>query len=276
MKEDNIMKKSIALVITLVLLSCSISSAFAVNSSSSYKQGDVNQDGYITVSDVTYIQKVLAQLVEISGEALECADVNGDRYLSVADGVCIQKYITRVIDKFPAEKTEDNTSETEQTTTVPTTQPTTESTTEPTTKPNDDSSQAYGTPNEFEMEIFNIVNRYRAEEGLKPLKFGNFYYQCGKLRAKEVNGYFSHYRPDNTPFDTVFDDFGFDYLTCGENIACNINDAETVMTAFMNSPAHRANILQKEYEYVVIAVCESEKYPGYYSVEQLFYTPFPD
>lgn len=149
--------------------------------------------------------------------------------------------------------------------TQPTTKPT-EKPTEPTTKP------GTVTPNEMELEILRLVNVERAKLGRKELKFGDFYYEAAKVRAKEIDTYFSHTRPDGSGCFTVLEPLGLSINDryAGENCARYFNDAETVVKRFMNSEAHRQNIMYPKFDYLAVAVYESKEYPGYYTVEQLF------
>ena len=54
--------------------------------------GDANLDGKVNVKDATIIQKHLAKLTSLEGDALIAADVNGDGKLSVQDATNVQKY----------------------------------------------------------------------------------------------------------------------------------------------------------------------------------------
>ena len=54
--------------------------------------------------------------------------------------------------------------------------------------------------------------------------------------------YFSHTSPDGTTFVTRAKAAGYT-SPIGENIAWGYRTPEAVMTAWMNSPGHRANIL---------------------------------
>ena len=55
--------------------------------------GDTNLDGHITISDVTAIQRHLAELARFTDEQLALADTNGDGKVDVADATHLQKYL---------------------------------------------------------------------------------------------------------------------------------------------------------------------------------------
>lgn len=55
--------------------------------------GDTDRDGKITISDVTEIQKYLAEFVQFTGEQLTLADTNGDGKIDIGDATHLQKYL---------------------------------------------------------------------------------------------------------------------------------------------------------------------------------------
>lgn len=66
--------------------------------------GDVDNDGAVTINDVTFVQKSVVKLVSVSDDQLSRGDVTGDGKLSTLDATYMQLYIARRITKFPAEK----------------------------------------------------------------------------------------------------------------------------------------------------------------------------
>ena len=60
---------------------------------SKYDIGDTNLDGSITISDVTEIQKHLAELIHFSDEQQILADTNGDGIINITDATHLQKYL---------------------------------------------------------------------------------------------------------------------------------------------------------------------------------------
>lgn len=251
------MKKILAVILTVIIAFSSITMVSAT--SDARLIGDVNNDGAVSIEDATIVQKYLANMVDFDEEARICADTDGNGAVSIEDATIVQKYLAGMINDFPANQPD-----------VPPTEPTTEPTTaptEPTTKPET------VTPNEMELEILRLVNKERAKLGRKELKFGYFYYEAAQTRAKEIDTCFAHIRPDGSDCFTAIEDLGIsvgDDRYAGENCARYFTDAETVMTRFMDSSGHRANILRPEFDYLAVAVYESDKYPGCYTVEQLF------
>lgn len=115
-------------------------------------------------------------------------------------------------------------------------------------------------------KVITLVNQYRAANGVSSLKKHTLLTKAAEIRAKELKQLFSHTRPDGTScFTAVSPDYHYYYL--GENIAAGYPDADSVMNGWMNSPGHRANILNKNYTEIGVAVFE---YNGYKYWVQIF------
>lgn len=92
-----------------VAAAVTVFSSVAAVSAASYKLGDVNNDGEITIQDVTIVQRYLAEMTQLDDNAFKAADVNGDGNVDISDATTIQKYVAEIIHEFPAEKTEPTT-----------------------------------------------------------------------------------------------------------------------------------------------------------------------
>lgn len=116
---------------------------------------------------------------------------------------------------------------------------------------------------ETEQEMLQLINANRSEAGVGGLSLDSRLCRAAQIRAKEMadNQYLAHRRPDGGDIESVFGEVGFEfhgYYRCGENIAAGFRSVEGVMTGWMYSPGHRANILQKEYH--VVGVGRYENY----------------
>lgn len=116
-------------------------------------------------------------------------------------------------------------------------------------------------------EVIRLVNVERANAGLSPLSKNGGACQGAAVRANEIVNTFSHTRPDGRSCFTVFEEVGVTYTSCGENIAAGQKSPEAVVTAWMNSPGHRANILDEGFEEIGVGVVEVN---GYFYWVQLF------
>lgn len=102
--------------------------------------------------------------------------------------------------------------------------------------------------------ILELVNQARASYGLSALEWNTKTESAAQLRAAEVLYQFNadHLRPNGSKGYTIHSDI------IGENIAKgkNYNTAEAIFDAWMNSPAHRENILDPEYNRMSVALFE--------------------
>lgn len=95
-----------------------------------------------------------------------------------------------------------------------------------------------------EMQVLNLVNAERAKYGLAPLSWDAVNLAPGAaVRAQEIAVYFSHTRPDGSSCFTAITNPGM----VGENIAAGQRSPEEVVNDWMNSPGHRANILNARF-----------------------------
>lgn len=106
-----------------------------------------------------------------------------------------------------------------------------------------------GTVSQYVQQVIDLTNAQRRQNGLPPLKADS---QLSSVAQRKVidmqqHHYFSHTSPTyGSPFD-MMRDFGVNYRSAGENIAEGQPTPQEVVTAWMNSPGHRANILNRNY-----------------------------
>ena len=99
------------------------------------------------------------------------------------------------------------------------------------------------------QSAYSEVNRVRQENGLSTLSTSAGLEQCAAVRAEEATRNWSHTRPDGSAWYTVNSN-----LMWGENLAYGYSDAGSAVTAWMNSPSHRENLLSSEYSTIGIRV----------------------
>lgn len=98
-------------------------------------------------------------------------------------------------------------------------------------------------------KVVALVNVERKNAGLKPLVVHTNLTKMAKDKAIDMykNKYFSHTSPKHgSPFD-MMDAYNITYLYAGENIAKGQKTPADVVAAWMDSPGHRANILNPKY-----------------------------
>ncbi|MFC3745943.1 CAP domain-containing protein [Paenibacillus sp. GCM10012306] len=119
-------------------------------------------------------------------------------------------------------------------------------------KPAPTQAPAVGQAGTFTQQIVTLVNKERAAAGLSPVSALDSLNKVAATKATDMrsNNYFDHNSPTyGSPFD-MMKSFGITYRAAGENIAMGQRSPEEVMTAWMNSPGHRANILNKDFNYI--------------------------
>lgn len=100
-----------------------------------------------------------------------------------------------------------------------------------------------------ESQVVKLVNEIRTQNGLSPLTENWQLSRVARYKSQDMaeNGYFSHTSPTyGSPFQ-MMKQFGITYRSAGENIAKGYSTAQAVVDAWMNSPGHRANILNASY-----------------------------
>mgnify|MGYP000944426723 CR=1 FL=1 len=131
--------------------------------------------------------------------------------------------------------------------------PTTPSKPEPTEQPKNNSGSNQG----FAEEVLRLVNIERSKAGLSSLTTNATLKAAADKRAQETKVSFSHTRPNGSKFSTVLQEFGISYRTAGENIAYGQRSPQEVVNGWMNSPGHRANILNGSFGKIGIGVYQS-------------------
>jgi len=112
-----------------------------------------------------------------------------------------------------------------------------------------------------EQALMNLVNKARADAGAGALQFDTNLMKVARLKAKDMvdNNYFSHQSPTyGSPFD-MMRQFGVEFKTAGENIAGN-QTVSGAFNAWMNSPGHKANILNDKFNYAGFGIVSSSTY----------------
>lgn len=117
---------------------------------------------------------------------------------------------------------------------------------------------AWGSRNTaFEMQVLQLVNQHRASKGLVLLGFEPNLLNCAGWKALHMAGYdyMEHDDPAPPVARTAWDRFaafGLTGGTLGENIAYGYMKPDAVMTAWLSSPGHKANIESASYRSIGI------------------------
>jgi uncharacterized protein YkwD len=115
----------------------------------------------------------------------------------------------------------------------------------------------------LEMQMLEMVNKERAKAGLKPLKADPELTRVARNHSQDmfVRGYFAHENPEGqNPFDRM-KAANIKFRAAGENLAL-AQTLEIAHTNLMNSPGHRANILNPSFGRLGIGILDG----GYYGL----------
>jgi len=94
-------------------------------------------------------------------------------------------------------------------------------------------------------QILAELNRERQKQGLSPLVCDGEVEDVAQGHADDMarRGYFDHYTPEGLDPTDRLKAAGVSYISYGENIAWGSHTAKSVVSLWMGSPGHRANIL---------------------------------
>ncbi|WP_071458521.1 SafA/ExsA family spore coat assembly protein [Bacillus massilinigeriensis] len=118
-----------------------------------------------------------------------------------------------------------------------------------------------------EYQVIQLTNQERAKNGLKPLAADWQVSRVARYKSIDMRdkNYFSHTSPTyGSPFN-MMKNFGINYRSAGENIAAGQRTPQEVVRAWMNSPGHRANILNANYTHIGVGYASGGSYGHYWT-----------
>lgn len=108
------------------------------------------------------------------------------------------------------------------------------------------------------QKVFVHTNQEREKLGLPAYHFNSTLSISAQKKAQDMfkNDYWAHNSPQGkTPWE-FFDEAGYQYSVAGENLAKDFSNTDSMMKAWMNSPTHKANIVNDKYQEIGIAVVD--------------------
>lgn len=121
-------------------------------------------------------------------------------------------------------------------------------------------------PDGQERLIFHTTNAIRAINGVSALGYSDKAADCVQKHCEDMSerDYFSHDTPEGVTSAQRLKNCGVEYTKCGENLAAGWQDAFGLADGWYNSSGHRKNMLDKNFDYVGIAVVSGNgSYPLY-------------
>lgn len=108
--------------------------------------------------------------------------------------------------------------------------------------------------------LTEFTNQYRLESKLSSLKTSGLLTEAAQLKVDDMaqKSYFDHTSPEGlTPWHWL-ERVGYHYSVAGENLAINFIDSRDAITAWVNSPTHRANILNNNFTEIGIGTAQGQ------------------
>jgi uncharacterized protein YkwD len=138
----------------------------------------------------------------------------------------------------------------------PPTLPTSPSPTLPTSPPPSPPGRAGRGSSPLAAEVVDLVNAERVKAGCKPVRADPKLTAAAGAHSADMaaRGYFDHTSPEGVGFTDRITRAGFVWTAVAENIAKGVPSAPEVMTNWMTSPGHRANIVNCGYLKVGVGV----------------------
>lgn len=104
--------------------------------------------------------------------------------------------------------------------------------------------------------ILALINEKRRENNLAPLSLSRELSESATKKATDMfhENYWAHISPTGISPWSFITSSGYQYVYAGENLAKDFNYSDEVVSAWMNSPTHRANILKPEYTDIGLSV----------------------
>ncbi|OLT30785.1 hypothetical protein BJF79_09295 [Actinomadura sp. CNU-125] len=108
-------------------------------------------------------------------------------------------------------------------------------------------------------QVVALVNDARADNGCEPVRSNAKLAQAAQGHSADMaaRGYFDHTAPDGDGPGDRITAAGYRWTAYGENIAKGQSSPESVMRSWMNSPGHRANILNCKFDEIGVGVVKA-------------------
>jgi hypothetical protein len=108
--------------------------------------------------------------------------------------------------------------------------------------------------------IVDLTNNERLGGELTTLKRNEILDEAARRKAEDMvkNGYFAHHSPTGISPWYWFDQVGYDFVYAGENLAVHFTESDDVVDAWMESPSHKANIMNGQYQEIGVGTAKGE------------------
>ncbi len=112
--------------------------------------------------------------------------------------------------------------------------------------------------------LLQETNEERVAGGLGSLTLNATLNQAAQAKANDMaaRNYWSHNTPEGNPPWVFFDAAGYSYKSAGENLAYGFDSSTEAVIGWMNSPGHKANIMNTGYVDVGFGIANADDYQG--------------
>lgn len=109
-----------------------------------------------------------------------------------------------------------------------------------------------------QSEIIALTNEQRSLNNAGSLTENALLNLSAQAKADDMaaRGYFSHKGPDGKAPWAWIEASGYDYQYAGENLAVRFVDSKDVISGWMASPTHRANIVKSSYTEIGVGIAQ--------------------
>jgi len=113
-------------------------------------------------------------------------------------------------------------------------------------------------------ELAEETNEHRERNKRDQLQLNKKLSSAAELKARDMvqRNYWSHNTPDGKAPWVFINDADYSYKKAGENLAYGFVNESEVISGWMNSEGHRANILDNDYQHVGFGFAESSNFDG--------------
>ena len=109
--------------------------------------------------------------------------------------------------------------------------------------------------------VIKWTNSQRAKYGLPALKENFSLDESAEDKVQDMfqSQYFAHESPEGLSVSDLAENVGYEFIAIGENLALgNFQNDEALVQAWMDSPGHRENILNKNYQEIGVSVIQGK------------------
>lgn len=110
--------------------------------------------------------------------------------------------------------------------------------------------------------LLSSTNIQRSNNGQSSLTINSKLNQAAQAKANDMvaRNYWSHNTPDGKEPWVFFDAQGYIYTKAGENLAYGFDNSSATVIGWMNSPSHKANLLDSTFTEVGFGFANSSDY----------------